>query len=72
MASNKINGWLRQRMRADGMTWLWCYQRLRPGLDGKRPLWGQTMNAKFVKPAAIALGLVAKTSVLVGTVSATV
>ena len=34
MASNKINGWLRQRMRADGMTWLWCYQRLRPG-DGK-------------------------------------
>src|SRR5580700_12327229 len=34
MASNKINGWLRQRMRADGVTWLWCYQRLRPG-DGK-------------------------------------
>src|SRR5580693_2660726 len=34
MASNKISGWLRQRMRADGMTWLWCYQRLRPG-DGK-------------------------------------
>jgi hypothetical protein len=30
-----------------------------PTLDGKRPLWGQTMNAKFVKPAAIALGLVA-------------
>lgn len=34
MASNNVNGWLRQRMRADGMTWLWCYQRLRPG-DGK-------------------------------------
>jgi hypothetical protein len=26
-----------------------------PTLDGKRPLWGQTMNAKVVKPAAIAL-----------------
>ena len=34
MASNKISGWLRQRMRADGMTWLWCYQKLRPS-DGK-------------------------------------
>jgi integrase len=31
---SKINGWLRQRLRANGMTWLWCYQRLRPG-DGK-------------------------------------
>jgi hypothetical protein len=31
-----------------------------PTLDGKRPLWGQTMNAKFVKPAANALGLVAE------------
>jgi site-specific recombinase XerC len=31
-----------------------------PTLDGKRPLWGQTMNAKFVKPSAIALGLVAE------------
>ena len=30
-----------------------------PTLDGKSPLWGQTMNAKFVIPAAIALGLVA-------------
>ena len=25
----KVHGWLRQRERADGMTWLWCYQRLR-------------------------------------------
>jgi integrase len=25
----KVRGWLRQRERADGMTWLWCYQRLR-------------------------------------------
>jgi len=25
----KARGWLRQRERADGMTWLWCYQRLR-------------------------------------------
>jgi len=24
-----------------------------PYLEGKQPLWGQTMNAKFVKPAAI-------------------
>ena len=28
--ADKINGWLRPRERADGMTWLWCYQRLRP------------------------------------------
>ena len=28
-----------------------------PTLDGKQPLWGQTMNAQFVKPAAVALGL---------------
>jgi integrase len=28
--------------------------------NGKQPLWGQTMNAKFVKPAAIELGLVAE------------
>jgi integrase len=28
-----------------------------PTLDGIRPLWGQTMNAHFVKPAAVALGL---------------
>src|ERR1700721_1825264 len=26
--------------------------------NGKQPLWGQTMNAKFVKPAAIELGLI--------------
>jgi len=32
--ANKVNGWLRQCMRADGMTWLWCYQRLRSS-DGK-------------------------------------
>jgi hypothetical protein len=32
--ASKINGWLRQRMRADGMTWLWCYQRLK-ARDGK-------------------------------------
>jgi integrase len=32
--ANKVKGWLRARERADGMTWLWCYQRLRPG-DGK-------------------------------------
>jgi integrase len=25
----KARGWLRQRERADGMVWLWCYQRLR-------------------------------------------
>lgn len=31
-----------------------------PNLDGKQPFWGQTMNAKFVKPAAIELGLVAE------------
>jgi integrase len=31
-----------------------------PKLDGKRPMWGQTMNANFVKPAAVALGLIAE------------
>jgi integrase len=31
-----------------------------PKLNGKQPLWGQTMNADFVKPAAVALGLVAE------------
>jgi hypothetical protein len=30
-----------------------------PYLEGKQPLWGQTMNAKFVKPDAIELGLIA-------------
>jgi hypothetical protein len=28
--------------------------------EGKRPLWGQTINARFVKPAAVALGLVSE------------
>jgi integrase len=32
--ANKVKGWLRQRKRTDGMTWLWCYQRLRPS-DGE-------------------------------------
>jgi hypothetical protein len=31
-----------------------------PTLNGKQPLWGQTMNADFVKPAVLALGLVTK------------
>ena len=31
-----------------------------PTLNGKQPLWGQTMNAQFVKPAAVELGLVAE------------
>ena len=31
-----------------------------PTLEGKRPLWGQTINARFVKPAAVALGLVSE------------
>ena len=31
-----------------------------PKLNGKQPIWGQTMNANFVKPAAVDLGLVAK------------
>lgn len=31
---NKVRGWLRVRMRAEGMTWLWCYQRLRSN-DGR-------------------------------------
>jgi site-specific recombinase XerC len=30
-----------------------------PTLNGKQPLWGQTMNAQFVKPVAINLGFVA-------------
>jgi integrase len=28
-------GWLRKRMRADGNTYFWCYQKVRPS-DGKR------------------------------------
>jgi hypothetical protein len=28
--ADKVRGWLRQRERADGMKWLWCYQKLRP------------------------------------------
>jgi hypothetical protein len=32
--ASKINGWLRQRIRADGMTWLSCYRGLR-ARDGK-------------------------------------
>ena len=31
-----------------------------PTLNGKQRLWGQTMNAQFVKPAAVELGLVAE------------
>ena len=31
-----------------------------PKLDGKQPMWGQTMNANFVKRAAVALGLIAE------------
>jgi integrase len=30
-------------------------------VQGKQPLWGQTMNNHFVKPAAVALGFVAQT-----------
>jgi hypothetical protein len=30
----KVHGWLRQRERTDGITWLWCYQRPRLE-DGK-------------------------------------
>jgi len=29
-------------------------------LSGRQPLWGQTLNADFVKPAAVSLGLVAE------------
>ena len=32
--ADKIKGWLRERERAEGMTYLWCFQRLRPS-DGK-------------------------------------
>lgn len=32
--ADKVKGWLRERERAEGMTYLWCYQRLRPS-DGK-------------------------------------
>jgi integrase len=32
--ADKVKGWLRQRKRSNGMTWLWCYQKLRPG-DGE-------------------------------------
>ena len=31
-----------------------------PKLNGKQPRWGQTMNADFVKPTLLALGLVTK------------
>jgi len=32
--ADKVKGWLRERERAEGMAYLWCYQRLRPS-DGK-------------------------------------
>lgn len=32
--ADRTRGWLRERQRTDGMTWLWCYQRVRP-CDGK-------------------------------------
>jgi integrase len=32
--ADKVKGWLRKRKRAGGMTWLWCFQKLRPG-DGE-------------------------------------
>jgi hypothetical protein len=32
--ADKVKGWLRKRKRADGMSWLWCYQKLRAS-DGK-------------------------------------
>ena len=32
--ADKVKGWLRKKERAGGMTWLWCYQKLRPS-DGK-------------------------------------
>lgn len=32
--ADKVKGWLRRKKRVDGMTWLWCYQKLRPS-DGK-------------------------------------
>ncbi len=31
-----------------------------PYFEGKQPLWGQTVNADFVKPDAIELGLIAE------------
>ena len=33
--ANEVQGWLRKRKRAGGMTWLWCYQKLRSS-DGKK------------------------------------
>jgi integrase len=33
--ADKVKGWLRKRKRAGGMTWLWCYQKLRSS-DGKK------------------------------------
>ncbi len=32
--ADKVQGWLRKRVRANGMAWLWCYQKLRPS-DGE-------------------------------------
>jgi integrase len=32
--ADKVKGWLRRKKRAGGMTWLWCYQKLRPS-DGE-------------------------------------
>jgi integrase len=32
--ADKAKGWLRKRKQVGGMTWLWCYQKLRPS-DGK-------------------------------------
>ena len=32
--ADKVKGWLRKKQAGDGMAWLWCYQKLRPG-DGE-------------------------------------
>jgi integrase len=33
--ADKVQGWLRKRKRAGGMTWLWCHQKLRAS-DGTK------------------------------------
>ena len=71
--ADKAKDWLQKKKRAAVMTWLWCYQKLRPS-DGKmtensippglvseisnKPRTGQMVNRCYLKPAAVAAGTI--------------
>ena len=62
--ADKARGWLRKRDRSDGMTWLWCYQKLRSS-DGQKvensvalglvSEVGKTANAAWLKVGELKL-----------------